>query len=293
MGFRFLAGSVSGSALLLAGGGMAVGRRGVRRVGEVAARDPSQVQSLTRALGLLDTLAEAADGMSLSDVAQIVGLAPSTAHRLLTTLEACRYVRFVAGEGLWQVGVQSFVVGQAFRRSRNVVALARPFMRHLMEESGETVNLYIEEGGEAVCMAQVECRQLMRAIARPGGRVKLHCSGAGKAMLAHLSASEVGLVLQAHGLPRATERTLDTPRKLKADLELVRERGYAVDDEEHAPGLRCVAAPIVDEEGRPLAALSVSGPLARIDDAAVGVIGRLVRRAAVTLTEQIGGRASG
>jgi IclR family transcriptional regulator, acetate operon repressor len=268
---------------------MAVGRPG-RRVVKGAVRDPSQVQSLTRAVALLDTLAEAADGMSLSDVAQIVGLAPSTAHRLLTTLEACRYVRFVASEGLWQVGVQSFVVGQAFRRSRNVVTLARPYMRHVMEESGETVNLYIEEGGEAVCMAQVECRQLMRAIARPGGRVKLHCSGAGKAMLAHLPASEVGQVLQAHGLPRATERTLDTPKKLKADLERVRERGFAIDDEEHALGLRCVAAAILDEEGRPLAALSVSGPLARIDDTAMGVIGGLVRRAAVALTEQVGGR---
>lgn len=254
-------------------------------------RDPSQVQSLARALAILDTLAEAAEGMSLADVAQIVGLAPSTAHRLLTTLEACRYVRFVAGEGLWQVGVQSFVVGQAFRRSRNVVTLARPFMRQVMEESGETVNLYIEEGGEAVCMAQVECRQLMRAIARPGGRVKLHCSGAGKAMLAHLPATEVARVLQAHGLPRATERTLDTPRKLRADLERVRERGYAVDDEEHALGLRCVAAAVLDEEGRPLAALSVSGPLARIDDTALAVIGGLVRRAAGALTEQIGGRA--
>jgi IclR family acetate operon transcriptional repressor len=271
---------------------MAAVRRPSRRTATAAGsgRDSSQVQSLTRALALLDTLAETTEGMSLSDVAQVVGLAPSTAHRLLTTLESRRYVRYLPGEGLWQVGVQSFVVGQAFRRSRNVVTLARPFMRHVMEESGETVNLYVEEGGEGVCLAQVECRQLMRAIARPGGRVKLHCSGAGKAMLAHLPASEVARVLQSHGLPRATERTLDTPKKLKADLERIRERGFAVDDEEHAVGLRCVAAAILDEEGRPLAALSVSGPSARIDDTAMGVIGGLVRRAAGALTEEVGGR---
>jgi IclR family transcriptional regulator, acetate operon repressor len=248
------------------------------------------VQSLTRALSLLDALAETADGMTLSDAAQIVGLAPSTAHRLLTTLESQLYVRFVPGEGLWQVGVQAFVVGQAFRRSRDVVTMARPQMRHLMEESGETVNLYIEEGGEAVCMAQVECRQMMRAIARPGGRVKLHCSGAGKAMLAHLSATEVARILQSHGLPRATEKSLDTPKKLKADLERVRARGFAVDDEEHAVGLRCVAAPVIDEDGRPMAALSISGPLARIDETAIGVMGGLVRRAAMAVTEQVGGR---
>ena len=272
---------------------MAAASRPSRRAARAAAapRDPSRVQSLTRALALLDTLAETADGMTLSDVAQIVGLAPSSAHRLLTTLESQRYVRFVPGEGLWQVGVQAFVVGQAFRRSRDVVTLARPQMRHLMEESGETVNLYIEEGGEAVCMAQVECRQMMRAISRPGGRVKLHSSGAGKAILATLSASDVARILQTRGLPRVSDKTLDTPKKLKADLERIRERGYAVDDEEHAVGLRCVAAPILDEDGKPLAALSISGPLARIDDTAIAVMGGLVRRAAAAVTEQIGGRA--
>lgn len=271
---------------------MATARRPARRRALAAspAREPGQVQSLTRALAILEALAESSEGMTLSDTAQIVGLPPSTAHRLLTTLESRRHVRFDAREGLWQVGVQSFVVGQAFRRSRDVVSLARPYMRHLMETCGETANLYIEEGGEAVCMAQVECRQVMRAIARPGGRVKLHCSGAGKAMLAHLPAAEVARVLQVHGLPRATERSLDTPRKLKADLDLVRERGFALDDEEHAVGLRCVAAAVLDEEGRPLAALSVSGPSARIDDTAMTLLGGFVRQAARSVTEQVGGQ---
>ena len=271
---------------------MAVVLRPSRRTAAAStgARESGQVQSLTRALALLDTLAETTDGMTLSDVAQVVGLAPSTAHRLLTTLESRRFVRFLASDGLWQVGVQSFVVGQAFRRSRDVIALARPQMRQLMEATGETANLYIVEGGEAVCMAQVESRQMMRAIARPGGRVKLHCSGAGKAMLAHLPADEVAKVLQAHGLPRTTERTLDTPQRLRADLEKVRALGYAIDDEEHAVGLRCVASTVLDEAGQPLAALSVSGPSARIDEAAMSLIGGLVRHAAMAVTELVGGQ---
>lgn len=260
--------------------------------GRTSPRDPSQVQSLTRALSLMNALAESADGMSLGDVAQVVGLAPSTAHRLLTTLQGQRFVRFVPGEGVWQVGVQAFIVGQAFRRARDVLALARPVMRRLMEDSGETVNLYIEEGGEVVCMGQVECRQLMRAISRPGGRVKMHCSGVGKAMLARLPDAEVTRILQLHGLPRMTEKTLDTPRKLRDDLAGIRQRGFAIDDEEHAVGLRCVAAAILDEEGRPVAALSLSGPLARIGDAALYASGALVARAAETVTEQFGGRRS-
>lgn len=271
---------------------MAVVRRPSRRTvaSPAGGRDSGQVQSLTRALAILETLAETTYGMSLSDVAQVVGLAPSTAHRLLTTLESRRFVRFLASDGLWQVGVQSFVVGQAFRRSRDVIALARPQMRQLMEATGETANLYIEEGGEAVCMAQVESRQMMRAIARPGGRVKLHCSGAGKAMLAHLPADAMAKILQAHGLPRTTDKTLDTPQRLKVDLERVRARGFAIDDEEHAVGLRCVASTVLDEEGQPLAALSVSGPSARIDETTMGVIGGLVRDAATIVTDLVGGQ---
>jgi IclR family acetate operon transcriptional repressor len=249
-----------------------------------------QVQSLNRALSLLAAVARSHDGLTLTELAQTVGLPPSTTHRLLTTLQQARFVRFDPVGHLWQVGVEAFVVGNAFARTRDVVMMARPQMRRLMEESGETVNLYVaDEGGEAVCMAQVECRQLMRAIARPGGRVKMHCSGVGKAILAWLPEREVGKVLERHGLPRVTERTLTAPKALRADLELVRRRGYAVDDEEHAVGLRCVAAPILDEHGAPLAGLSVSGPTARIPDHRVSLLGALVAQAAGAVTAEIGG----
>jgi IclR family acetate operon transcriptional repressor len=270
---------------------MARSARGAARRPRAAPRDPSQVQSVRRALALLEALAASADGMSLGEVAQTVGLAPSTAHRLLTTLQAQRFVRFVPGEGLWQVGVQAFTVGQAFRRARDLLSLARPTLRRLMEESGETANLYIEEGGEAVCMGQVESRQMMRAIARPGGRVKMHCSGVGKAMLALLPEAEVARIVKAHGLPRMTERTLDTPGRLREALAATRLRGFAVDDEEHAVGMRCVAAAVLDEDGRPIAALSLSGPAARLGDAALMAAGRLVAAAAAALTRELGGRA--
>ena len=138
--------------------------------------------------------------MTLTDVAQIVGLPPSTAHRLLTTLQQERFVRFDGTAHLWQVGVEAFIIGNAFVRTRDVVMMARPYLRRLMEEGGETANLYLEQDGEAICMAQVECRQMMRAIARPGGRVKMHCSGAGKAMLGWMAEAELGRIIRQHGL---------------------------------------------------------------------------------------------
>jgi IclR family acetate operon transcriptional repressor len=249
-----------------------------------------QVQSLTRALSLLEAVARSHDGLTLTEAAHTVGLPPSTAHRLLTTLQQARFVRFDGLSSLWQIGVQAFVVGNAFARTRDVLMMARPQMRRLMETCNETVNLYVvDEGGEAVCMGQVECRQLMRAIARPGGRVKMHCSGVGKAMLAFLPEREVARVLERHGLPRVTERTLTTPKALRADLEQVRARGYALDDEEHAVGLRCVAAAILDEHGLPLAGLSVSGPTARMPDHRVALLGAMVMEAARAVTAEVGG----
>ncbi|MGD9508163.1 MAG: IclR family transcriptional regulator C-terminal domain-containing protein [Geminicoccaceae bacterium] len=250
-----------------------------------------RVQSISRALAILRALAESGDGMTLSDVAQMVGLPASTAHRLLTTLQQERFVRFDGTAHLWQVGVGAFIVGNAFARTRDAVAMARPYLRRLMEEGGETANLYLEQDGEAICMAQVECRQMMRAIARPGGRVKMHCSGAGKAMLGWTSDAELTRVVRQHGLTRFTERTLDTPTRLRRDLEQVRQRGYAVDDEEHAVGLRCVAAPVFDEHGQPVAALSLSGPGARIDEARLAELGTLAARVAAEFSAELGGHS--
>ena len=130
-------------------------------------RASGQVQSLSRALKLLNALSYHASGLSLSEVAQEVGLPNSTAHRLLTTLQNERFVRFDTERSVWLIGVQAFRVGSAFVRSRDVVTIARPYMRRLMEQSGETVNLGISDRGEIVYLAQVECQKMMRAIAGP------------------------------------------------------------------------------------------------------------------------------
>ncbi|MCW8971169.1 MAG: helix-turn-helix domain-containing protein, partial [Rhodospirillales bacterium] len=231
---------------------------------ETGGRERSgQVQSLSRALSILDALAQNEGGLTLTEIAHTVTLAPSTTHRLLTTLQQERHVRFDRDRGLWQVGVQAFVIGNAFIRSRDIVAMARPFMRQLMETSGETVNLAVTDQGEAVYLSQVECREMMRALAKPGARVPMHCSAVGKALLAEMKDVEVGKILRGRGLYRLTDKTIDTGEALRAELAATRKRGYAIDDEEHAIGLRCVSAPIYDEYGEPLAAISLSGPMVR------------------------------
>ncbi len=247
------------------------------------------VQSLVRALALLNRIAGSVDdGVTLTELAQQVGLPPSTAHRLLTTLEQERYVRFDPEGRLWSVGVQAFATGCAFTKSRSLVSLARPHMRELMEDSGETVNLAVEDDGQAVYLAQVECRQMMRAFARPGSRVPLHCSAVGKAMLSGATAKRFATVLRRHGMPRLTERTLTVPATLRADLEAARVAGYFVDDGEHAVGLRCVSAPVFDETGTVVAAISASGPMARLVDARVAPLGASVRQTARAVSAAMG-----
>lgn len=253
-------------------------------------RASGQVQSLSRALWLMNALAECPQGLSLSEVAHRVQLPTSTVHRLLTTLQNERYVRFESDRSVWLIGVQAFQVGSTFVRSRDIVAMARPYMRRLMEESGETVNLAIADRTEVVYLAQVECHKMMRAIAGPGGRANMHCSGVGKALLAYASPSELGEILQTKSLPRETPKTISKPEALKSELVKIRKRGYAIDDEENAVGLRCVAGVIFDEHAEPLAGLSVSGPMARMTDARIPVLGNAVFQIAAEITGELGGR---
>lgn len=263
---------------------------GSRPAGRPGGKSAGEVQSLIRGLTIIERLAESREGIALTDLAQRVGLASSTTHRLLKSLEKMRFVSQHAESGRWFVGVQTFTVGNAFLYHRDFVEAARPVMRRLMEVSGETANLAVIDDGQAVTLSQVQCQEMMRMLAPLGGRAPVHASAVGKALLAALPAEEVGAVLHRRGLARVTENTIDTPARLTAALEEVRRRGYAVDDEEHAIGLRCIASTLHDEHAEPLAAISLSGPKVRVTRDRVGSLGQLVVEATAEITAALGGR---
>jgi hypothetical protein len=133
-----------------------------------------------------------------------------------------RYVRFDNERSVWLIGVQAFRVGSAFVRSRDLVTIARPYMRRLMEQSGETVNLGIADRGEIVYLAQVECHKMMRAIAGPGGRARMHCSGVGKAILCNHDEDTVRKMLHGREMTRETSHTHTSLETLFEDLDLCR-----------------------------------------------------------------------
>jgi IclR family acetate operon transcriptional repressor len=250
----------------------------------------NHVQSLTRGLSILECLAKAEGGLTLTDVANRVELAPSTTHRLLSTLEKMRYV-YQAGElGRWYIGLQAFTVGSSFLASRDFVAQSHPYMRRLMEQSGETANLGILDGTEAVFVDQVQCREMMRTIVKLGSRVPLHASGVGKAIFASLPDEQIDAILKVKGLPRITENTITSPETMWASVRVIRQRGWSFDDEEHAVGTRCVAAPIYDEHAETLGAISLAGPSSRLPDARIKQLGPVVAHTAEELTKRLGGR---
>lgn len=252
------------------------------------AAQPSSVQALDRALHLLELVAEA-DGLSLTELAQRAGMAPSTAHRLLATLQARDFVQVDAESGQWVVGVGAFGVGMAFLRGRKLVSTGRAVMRRLMEESGETANLGIEDEGEVVFISQVETHEAIRAFFRPGRRGAIHASGIGKALLAAMPDERVRIMAEAKGLKRLTGKTHTDVDTLLADLAETRTRGWSLDNEEATLGMRCIAAVVYNEYGEATAGVSISGPTVRVTDERLAELGEKVRAAASDITAGIGG----
>lgn len=247
-------------------------------------------QSLVRGLNLLERLAATPGGLALSELAEEVELAPSTTHRLLQALQSQGFITQDNELGVWKIDVKTFRIGNSFLEARDFVATSRPFLRRLTAETGETANLGIRDGSTAVFLAQSESPQMMRMITRIGSRAPLHASGVGKALMAWLPDDEFERVLTERGLDRVTTNTLHTVDTLRANLNEVRQQGFACDREEHAIGLHCVAACLHDEHGTPLAAISVSGPVARIPETRLLELGELVRSTAAEITARLGGR---
>jgi IclR family transcriptional regulator, acetate operon repressor len=248
------------------------------------------VQAIDRGLAVLAIIA-GSDGLTLTDLAQRAGLAPSTAHRILASLEAHKFVFHDEERGLWLIGVGAFEVGSAFLRNRRLAGIGRVVMHELMEQTGETVNLGIEDSGEVVFISQVEAHSALRAFFRAGSRAPIHASGVGKMLLAEMPDARVKQILYKRGLAKFTERTLVAPADLFQELAVIGRRGWAVDDEERNLGMRCVAAPIYNEYAEAIAGISVSGPTVRITPERASELGPLVKRAAQEITASIGGHA--
>ncbi len=251
-----------------------------------------QVKSLSRALSLLECLGAAGGtGMNLSELANTLQMPLSTAHRLLNSMLAAGFVEFDEHQTRWSVGLKTFVIGSSYLKKRDFVVCSRPFMSDLVAETGETSNLAILNNDNIVFIAQVECDEVMRMVVPPGSRGPVHATAVGKALLSALGKQQALAIASRAGLVALTEKTITKPDKLAGELAAINERGFAIDDEEQKPGLRCIAANVHNEYGEAVCAISISGPAVRIPRKRMGQLGGFVMETAARITAAIGGRA--
>jgi IclR family acetate operon transcriptional repressor len=247
------------------------------------------VQSLDRALGLLKLLSDHPNGLTLAELAPKAELANSTAHRLLTSLLQHDFVSYETATGRWYVGLTAFRVGAAFNRRSDYIAIARTSMRKLVDETGETSNLAVLRGTQLTFVSQIECDHAMRMAVPIGTKGPLHASAVGKAILAYLEPQEREKLIGSIEFKKLTDKTISSPKALQEACKKIAKAGFAIDDEEQALGLRCIAAPIFNELQEPIFAVSISGPTVRVSTKHVDELAEKVKAAALQITEQIGG----
>lgn len=227
--------------------------------------DSKSVQSVDRALLILEALAEASRPLHLAELVQMVKLKPSTVHRLLATLIKHDFVE-QDDRSCYRLSMKLYYMGNSATYAVDVKELARPFMHELLDRYNETVNLAILDRGDVVYIDQLESNNIVivRMFARVGNRGPAYCTGSGKVLLAGLNQEEFSRYLKNVTLRGFTDDTITDPIRLAREMEKVRENGYALDLGERDEGVGCVAAPIKNREGRVVAALSVSGPSMRM-----------------------------
>lgn len=246
-----------------------------------------RVQVLDRSFRILEALAAAPDELSPAEIALRLRLHKSTVHRLLVVLEAQRFIRRTA-DGRYGLGMKLIEMGSRAVEQLDLGEHALPFLEQLVGETGETAHICVLSGAEMVSIANVQGRWTLRTPSTVGRRTQTYCTAVGKAFMAFLPQQVLDPLVDRIQFKRQTRRTIVSAPALRAALERVRRRGFALDDEEVEQGLRCIGAPVRDYTGNVIAALSIAGPVFRITKGQIPRYARAVIAAADALSADLG-----
>jgi IclR family transcriptional regulator, KDG regulon repressor len=230
-------------------------------------RPSNLIQAVERAAAVLEALAQHGRGASLRALSTKVGLSKGTAHRILTSLMYFDFVRQDAKTRDYSLGFKLVELGSSLLEQIDLRKEAAPFLQDLSRRSNETTYLVVLTRAEVVYLEKIEAEDgstVLRATAKVGQRNAANSCAVGKVLLAGLPEEELDALVAEMPFVQKTENTITDPHQLREHLKMVRARGYAVDDEESERGIRCVAAPVRDERGRAVAAISISGPAIRV-----------------------------
>lgn len=245
------------------------------------AEGDSQAPALQRGLAVLELLAARQEGATLSEISTALYLSPASVFRLTGVLEESGYVLREEPSRRFRLSRKLLLLAQPQREGRSLVESCLPAMREVLQLTGETVQLCVLAEHECVMIEQLPSTHPFKYIVDLGSRPPVYCAAPGKAMLAHLPEEETAAALRGMKLERHTERTLTSRRELFDDFAKIRARGFAVDQGEHFEGIHCVAAPLLDRHGHPVAAITIAGPSSRIQARRFSELGEIMKQAAL------------
>lgn len=238
--------------------------------------DKNPIQVTDRLFLVLETLAETGP-VTLAALCQRLDLNKSTLHRLLSSLIYAGYVRQEPESGKYTLSYKLLTLSNKILGHMDILETVRPFFRQLSQDTGETVHFVQLDGLEAVYIYKQESYQnSIRMASMVGNRIPLYCSGVGKAMMADMDEEHIREIWENSSIRQMTPNTVVDYDRFLLLLEEVRQKGYALDNEEHELGVRCIAASIPDYNGRPLYAFSISAPVTRMSDARMEELSHIV-----------------
>jgi IclR family KDG regulon transcriptional repressor len=247
-----------------------------------------RIQVLDRAFEMLNVLAADGPELGVTDLASRLSLRRSTAHRLVMVLESSCFLQRDAITGKCSLGPRVMQLGLVALSRLDVAQVSKPHLMSLVDEVQETAHIGLLADSEVISIANVQCRQSLRFPSTVGKRCPFHCTSQGKAILAFSPPEQVSALLEQGELKSYTKNTITSKVRFLEELQLIRDVGYAIDDEEFEVGLRCIAAPVRDSSGQVMSALSVAGPAFRILDDRMAALSSAVIRVAARLSASLG-----
>jgi IclR family transcriptional regulator, KDG regulon repressor len=250
------------------------------------------VQTIERVAQILEMVGQNPQGMSIRDLSSGLNLPKGTIHRLLSSLSYFGYIHQDTETKCYYLGLKLMELGAQLGTQLDFRKVAEPILRDLAEKTKQTAHMVILDRNEVVYIEKIESQQPaggLKMASRVGSRNPVHSSAVGKALLSYSSEETIERFLSEKGLPRRTANTITDPDLFRKHLRVVRNQGYAVDDEENEQGIRCLGSPIFDGKGKPVAAISVSGPAFQMTRKVVqDVIRKEVVAAAAEISRRLG-----
>lgn len=242
--------------------------------------------TLAKGLKMLEAIAHSDGPRGVSELGRELGISRSNAHRLLQTLAALGYVRQDQERRLYEPTLRLFELGSAVVAHQDIRTISQPVMRALGRQVDENVILSVRDGSEVVVLDRIEGTRTLRTYTPLGSRNPMHCTSAGKILLAHAPADIVDDVMGS--LRKFTAHTIVTAAKLRAELQHIRMQGFAIAQAEWREDVGGVCAPIRQSDGSIAAALGVSGPIGRVNPARIKSLLPQLLAAANDISERLG-----